>query len=390
LIEFTSYVLNNLEDGIQIDAIYTDFSKAFDKVNHRLLLQKLSALGFGGCFLEWIASYLTDRKQYVKACGRRSRSISVNSGVPQGSHLGPLFFIIFINDITHCFKYLRFLLYADDLKVFFPIRGDEDFHRAQSELEILSRWCVDNELRLNLNKCKIISFTRGRATLRYDYELSNHTLERVDSIRDLGVLLDPKLDFRIHVDGLIVRAARMLGYVRRIGREFKDPYTLKTLYVSFVRSLLEYAATIWNPYYAIHANRIEAVQKKFLRFALRMLNWNRDLPLPPYFQRCRLLDLDTLTDRRRMSCVLLINDILCGKLDCANILCNLKLTVPSYITRNRVLLAEVSHRTNYGQMEPLNRAIRIFNEFSGDFEFGASRNVFRNKINIKLRGARVA
>jgi hypothetical protein len=380
LIEFTSYILNNMENGVQIDAIYTDFSKAFDKVNHRLLLQKLSAIGFGGNFLKWIASYLTDRKQYVKACGRQSRIFSVNSGVPQGSHLGPLLFLIFINDITHCFKYLRFLLYADDLKVFFPMRGSEDHQYAQTELEALSQWCMDNDLQLNLNKCKIISFSRNRATLNFDYVLSMHSLERVNTIRDLGVLLDQKLDFRCHIEELIVRAARMLGFVRRVGKEFKDPYTLKTLYVSFVRSVLEYAGIIWNPYYAVHANRIEAVQKKFIRFALRTLNWDPHLPLPPYCQRCRLLNMDRLDDRRRLSCVLFINDVLCGNLDSPNILCNIKLNVLPYNTRNRVLLAEVAHRTNYGKNEPLNKAIRTFNEFSDDFEFGMSRCVLKQKL----------
>jgi Reverse transcriptase (RNA-dependent DNA polymerase) len=137
-----------MEDGIQIDTIYTDFSRAFDKVNHRLLLRNLSALGFGGSFLKWIASYLTDRKQYEKVCGRVSRINSVKSGVSQG----PLFFIIFKSNITHCFEHLQFFLYADDLKVFFPIQGDEDFQRVQSELDALSRWCTDNELCLNLNK----------------------------------------------------------------------------------------------------------------------------------------------------------------------------------------------------------------------------------------------
>jgi hypothetical protein len=118
--------------------------------------------------------------------------------------------------------------------------------------------------------------------------------------------------------------------------------------------------------------------------ALRMPNWNRNLPFPPYSQRCRLLDLDTLEDRRRISCAPLISDVLCGKLDCPKILCNVKLVVPFYNTRNRMLLAEVSHRTNYGQNEPLNRMIRTFNEFSEDFEFGASRYAMRENIRRRI------
>jgi hypothetical protein len=119
LIEFTSYVLNCMENRVQVDAIYTDFSKTFDKVSHRLLLRKLGKLGFGGSFLAWIRSYLTGHEQFVRASGSQSRRFSVRSGVPLGSHFGTLLFILFINDIFSCLKSL--LLYANDLKIFFPV-----------------------------------------------------------------------------------------------------------------------------------------------------------------------------------------------------------------------------------------------------------------------------
>jgi hypothetical protein len=99
---------------------------------------------------------------------------------------------------------------------------------------------------------------------------------------------------------------RTLGYIRRIGKDFRDPNTLKTLYNSFVRSHLDYASVAWNPYDGVHLKRIEAIQKKFLRLALRMLGWNHDIELPPYCQRCRLIDLDVLSSRRRVSCGLFL------------------------------------------------------------------------------------
>jgi hypothetical protein len=149
-----------------------------------------------------------------------------------------------------------------------------------------SQWCIDNWMQLNLGKCKSISFTRSRFRRHFQYELSGHRLNSVDSICDLGVVLD-SLNFTSH--SLIVKASKMLGYIRRIGKEFRDPYTLKTLYNSFVRSHLDYASVVWNLYYGVHLERIEAIQKKFLKFALRMLGWNRDIELPPYCQRCRLI-----------------------------------------------------------------------------------------------------
>jgi hypothetical protein len=101
-----------------------------------------------------------------------------------------------------------------------------------------------------------------------------------DSICDLGVVLDSKLNFTSHIDSLVVKASRMLGYIKRIVREFGDPYTLKTLYNSFVRSHLDYASVVWNSYYGVHLKRMEAIQKKFLRFALLTLGWSRDIELP--------------------------------------------------------------------------------------------------------------
>jgi hypothetical protein len=130
--------------------------------------------------------------------------------------------------------------------------------------------CIDSGMQLNLGKCKSISFTKSTSfTRHFRYELSDHRLDSVNSICDLGVVLDSMLNCTSHIDSLIVKASRMLGYIRRIGKKFSDPYTFKTLYNSFVRSHLDYASVVWNPYYGVHLKRIEAIQKKFLRFALR-------------------------------------------------------------------------------------------------------------------------
>jgi hypothetical protein len=116
------------------------------------------------------------------------------------------------------------------------------------------------------------------------------------------------------IDSLVVKASRMMGYVRRIGKEFKDPYTLKTLYNLFVRSNLDNASVVWNPYYGVHLKRFEPIQKKFLRFALRTLS--REIELPSYCQKCCLIDLDVLSSRPRVSCALFIIDVLSCKRDC--------------------------------------------------------------------------
>jgi hypothetical protein len=117
---------------------------------------------------------------------------------------------------------------------------------------------------------------------------------------------------------------------------------------------------VWKPYYGVHLKRIEAIQKEFLRFALRTLGWNRDIELPSYCQRFRLIDLEVFSSRRKVTCVLIISDILSCTFDCPIILSSLRLNVYLYNTRYRVLLKEDPHRTNYGMNESLNGVIRIF------------------------------
>jgi hypothetical protein len=120
--------------------------------------------------------------------------------------------------------------------------------------------------------------------------LSGHLLENVNKICDLGMILDTKLNFISHIDSIINKDSRMLGYIKRIGKDFTDPYTLRTLYNTFVRSNLDYAGVIWSPYYGVHIDRIEAVQRKFVRFVLRFLGWQTGVVFSPYCQRCKLID----------------------------------------------------------------------------------------------------
>jgi hypothetical protein len=204
----------------------------------------------------------------------------------------------------------------------------------------------------------------------------------VDSICNLGVVLDSKLNFTLHIDYLIVKASRMLSYIIRISKEFRDPYTLKFVCNLFVRSHLDNASVVWNPYYGMHLKRIEAIQKKFLRFALRTLGWSHDIELPPYCQRCRLIYLDILSSR--MSCALFISDASSCKLDCPIILSSLRLNGYLYNPRYRFLLKEYPHRTTNGMNESLNGTIRIFNEFLNVLNLEGSKDGFRirNKASV--------
>jgi hypothetical protein len=152
-----SQVLNWMEDGYQVDVAYTDFSKAFDKMSHPVLFERFRRVGFGGSCLDWFVSYLTGRRQIVKFGSAFSRLIFVPSSAPQGSHLGPLFFIVSINDVDGVLHHDVFLLiYADDIKIYYPVRTNLDCEKLQSALNNFFDWCNTNLLTLNVKKCKTI------------------------------------------------------------------------------------------------------------------------------------------------------------------------------------------------------------------------------------------
>jgi hypothetical protein len=186
----------------------------------------------------WLGSYLSKRIQKIRISDAVSKDIKVTSGVPQRNHLGPLCFIWFVNSISEIFDYVRVLFYADDMKFFFSVSGFQDFLKIQSDLNKQSEWCDRNSLLLNVGKCKTITFSRSRNPVEFSYMLDETMFDRMSSINDLGVIMDEKMTFSEHVDVMVAKALAMLGFIRRLLLEFRDPYTLKFLYTSLVRSKL--------------------------------------------------------------------------------------------------------------------------------------------------------
>ena len=150
LMEFIDFTISSFEDGLQVDAVFTDFKKAFDRISHEILLSKLHMIGVNSRLLLWIKSYLSERVQMVKLGGVVSDPYGVGSGVPQGSHLGPLLFLLFINDVKNCFHHSQCLLYADDLKIFRTVSVKSDCSLLQNDLQRFYKWCIDNQLELNI------------------------------------------------------------------------------------------------------------------------------------------------------------------------------------------------------------------------------------------------
>lgn len=231
-----------IEKSNQVDVLFADFSKAFDRIPHDKLILKLIAFGFAPSAIQWLSSYLSDRKQYVRIGIHDSDLFNAPSGVPQGSHLGPALFIIFVNDIHDALSSTNYLLFADDTKIYSIVNDSNDDN--QSSITELSAWSTDNDLDLNIGKCKVMSLFRKRVPHIATYSITGLTVERVNSFTDLGVTLDVKLSFSLHYDAIIAKSFAMLGFIKRICSNMHEPYAIKSLYNAFVRSRLEYACHI--------------------------------------------------------------------------------------------------------------------------------------------------
>lgn len=379
LMMFVNTLISSIEKRRQVDAIYVDFSKAFDKVPHMLVVEKMKCMGFPLWATTWLESYLTDRSAYVSINGINSRTIEIPSGVPQGSHLGPLIFILFVNDLCALLCSSK-LMFADDLKIFRVIQSCLDCCALQQDIDSLVRWCTLNGMQVNVTKCCAISFSRLHEPLRYDYIIGNSSLQRVDTVKDLGVIIDSKVRFNEHVSMVTAKAFATLGFLKRNTSAFQDIYALKSLYCALVRSILEYAVVVWAPYHATQVNRLESIQRNFLRYALRVLPWNDTFNLPPYEERCKLINLDSLAARRKLLQQMFVFGLLNGDVDCSLLLGQMNINVPQRRLRGYTLLWQSTHRTRYGFYEPWAMCCRAFIETCEVFDFNISKSVYKNRI----------
>lgn len=378
LLLFVQTVLEALENRCQVDAVFTDFSKAFDTVNHVILVKKLEAIGLHGSLLRWLNSYIQDRKQLVRACGFISREIEVTSGVPQGSHLGPLLFNIFINDIKSEIIHCQFLLFADDLKIFNVVNSSLDCEKIQQDLNNITAWCSRNHLNLNISKCKSITFTKApQHKHSFTYNLDGISLETVNYIKDLGVIVDSKLNFKLHYESIINKAIKMIGFICRHTREFDNIQSLKCLYYTLVRTILEYASTVWSPSYQIHIESIEKVQNRFLRY----MSYKTGIPAIEFSatQARVQFNIQKLSTRRNHADVVLIYKIMNNVIKCSDLLSRFALSVPVRSTRSIQMFAVSFHRCNYGKSSPISRITAVANNVQIDF-FSNSLNQFKSKL----------
>lgn len=373
-------LLKSVEHHCQVDSVSTDFSKAFDRLNIYILLKKLDAVGVGGSLVKWLSSFLVGRTQYVKLGDAVSTCILVHSGVPQGGHLSPLLFNLYINDVENVIHFASKLLYADDLKLFTAVDTMFQCEQLQQDLDRFALWCDVNDLTLNIDKCKTTTFFKTRNPIIFQYRINNETLDRVDSLKDLGVTFSSDLRFTAHIENLTNRAMKLLGFMFRTLKDFNNIFALKNVYCAIVRSTLEYACTVWSPYYKTHIELLEKVQRRFLRHIAYKLHIPSDKINYEYLSL--LLGISSLEQRRRNYDLCFLFKLLNGLIDCSELLAEINFHVPLRPTRQANLFSVGYHRTNYGYFCPISRMCREANELPMCFDFfNMSFAAFKSGVN---------
>ena len=255
----------SLDNKSQVDMIIMDFSKAFDVVPHNRLISKLHRYGLHGTTLTWISGFLKHRTQRVVVSGEKSAWSNVISGVPQGTVLGPLLFLVYINDLPdNLHSSVR--LFADDCVIYREIKNDLDSELLQEDLHTLGQWEKKWQMRFNTQKCFVMRLTHSKPKM-YQYSLGGEVLSPVENHSYLGVSISNKLNWNGHIHETCSKANRSLGFIKRNFYSCTQSTKLMA-YKSFVRPLTEYSSAVWDPYTKKNINKLESVQKRAARFIL--------------------------------------------------------------------------------------------------------------------------
>lgn len=366
LLSYMGHLLPTVDSGEQIDAAYFDYKKAFDLVDNDVLLKKLAGVGFTPHLLNFFASYMRDRQQYVEYAGHRSEPYFTWSGVSQGSNLGPLQFIIMMNDLPKVVRDANCLMFADDLKLSLAVKEYDDCGRLQNAIDSVATWSKENLLQFNIKKCVTITFSRAHRPIMHSYKIDGMPMVRVTEVKDLGVTLNAKLTFRDHIIKCCKKAYRNLGFLLRTVRNFNNIAAIIALYNALVRSQLECNAVIWAPHENKYSLMLERIQNKFTRFLyFRLYGVYPFYPLMyPTLFVLGMVGYNELRVRREFALVLYLFRLIRGEIHHADILSSLCFCVPDrYVWRRRRphLLAVPRGRTNLLNEAPLTRALRTLN-----------------------------
>ena len=300
LLSHIEQIYRSLNNREEVDVIYLDFAKAFDKVDHAVLLMKLEQYGVRDKALNWIKEFLTNRKQAVVVEGRKSSFQKVLSGVPQGTVLGPILFVLYINDLLNNLNFSKGFSFADDTKLIGAINGESSVKLLQEDLNTVVEWSRMNNMELHEEKFEVISYPLNASkslrelpfyptTLEYSTP-KGHVIAPKDTVRDLGVYVSGNRSWSPHIEMTVQGARKMAAWALSAFRD-RSQTVMLTLYKSLIRSKLEYCCPVWSPTNVGDIQKLENVQ----RFFTRKIAGCKELQ---YWDRIKKLNILSLQRRR--------------------------------------------------------------------------------------------
>ncbi len=306
LIEVYDNMMQSLADPEVdcVDMIYLDFAKAFDKVDHHILLRKLKSLGITGKLGIWLSSFLLDRSQFVQIPGGVSGTGTVTSGVPQGTVLGPVLFLILISDINSNIETCKISSFADDTRLYSAISDPQNCDKLQEDLSSVYKWAESNNMCFNSEKFKYLCFSTKHSTNTDNVYLSptNSIINPSTSVRDLGILMSSNCSFEAHLDKSVKTCSQLVGWILRTFST-RDKLTMLTLFKSLVLPRIEYGSQLWSPYKICQINSVERIQRSFTKHISNMYDLS-------YEERLQTLNLYSLQRRRDRYMIIYIWKIL--------------------------------------------------------------------------------
>ena len=374
-IMFLEEITKWIDVGSPVNIIYLDFQKAFDKVPHQRLLLKLKAHGIGNSITDWIEQWLTDRRQRVVVDGEVSNWKSVLSGVPQGSVLGPILFLIYINDLDDSIT-SNVLKFADDTKRFRKVNTDGDKQHLQNDLDRLVKWSEKWQMLFNFGKCKCLH--TGHGNLDVNYKMGYTVLGTTVKEKDLRLTISADMKVSEQCGIAATKGNQILGLIRR-NITYKGKKLIIPLYKAIFRPHLEYCIQAWRSYRKKDIDTLERIQRR----ATKMIPELRDLS---YEERLKECGLTTLETRRLRGDQIEVFKILNGyeNID-RNMFFSLK--KDSRTREHEVKLVKDQCRLDIRKHSFSQRTINEWNKLSTDCATASSVNMFKNKVDTYLRRA---
>ena len=379
-------VFNAMLQGNDIDTIYLDYAKAFDKVDHQLLLLKMARYGFPENLILWISSFLSGRCQTVVVKGAHSREAAVISGVPQGTVLGPVLFLIFINDLDNKIINSNVCFFADDTRISKQIVTLESKSLLELDLLNVLDWSKTNNMELNEQKFELQSYNLKPSPLSlelpfhtelFSYRISEEViLEPTSTVKDLGVIVSSDLSWSPHIATIVARARGVAAWVLSVFRT-RNVDVMLTLYKSMIRSHLEYCCPLWHPSKVSDIELLENVQREFTR----KINGCQSMS---YWQRLKELDLFSLQRRRERYILICMWRILHGAIPNPNIQfrprsrLGIQAVTPSLVTARTA--SQSRYDTTFAVVAP-----KLWNALPSQLTTMESAAKFKNHLTIFLK-----